>query len=52
VDAEAQGRYTLAVRALDAAGNVGRRTITVAASRARRGRASSPTAWVLTPVRR
>jgi Bacterial Ig domain len=46
-----KGRYKLEVRATDAAGNVGRKSITVAIARARRGEATTPTGWVFTPVR-
>jgi hypothetical protein len=45
------GRYAIAVRAVDAAGNVGTKALTVMASRARRVDASHPAHWVLTPVR-
>jgi hypothetical protein len=45
-----KGRYTLAVRAADAAGNVGRKTITFTATRARRGGAASPAAWLFRPA--
>jgi hypothetical protein len=45
------GRYTLEVRAFDAAGNVGRKLLVVSAKRANRIDASMPARWVLTPVR-
>jgi hypothetical protein len=45
------GRYTLEVRAVDAAGNVGRKLLVVAAKQAKRGDAATPSRWVLTPVR-
>jgi hypothetical protein len=45
-----KGHYRLEVRAADAAGNVGRRTITVAAAHARRGAAVTRSGWVFTPV--
>ncbi len=41
-----EGRYTLEVRAADAAGNVARRSVTVAAVHARRGEALTPTGWL------
>ncbi len=46
-----KGRYKLEVRAADAAGNVGRKSITVAAAHARRGEAATPTGWLFTRVR-
>jgi hypothetical protein len=45
-----RGRYTLVVRAADAAGNVGRKSVTIVAAHARRGAAVTPSGWVLTPV--
>jgi hypothetical protein len=45
------GRYSLDVRASDAAGNVGRRLLVVDARRATRGDATTVSRWVLTPVR-
>jgi hypothetical protein len=45
-----KGRYSLEVRAADAAGNVGRKSITVAAAHGRRGEAATPTGWVFTRV--
>lgn len=45
-----KGRYKLEVRAADAAGNVGRKSITVSAAHARRGEATTPTGWLLTRV--
>jgi hypothetical protein len=45
------GRYTVEVRAYDAAGNVGRTALTIAARRAARGDAATPGRWVLTAVR-
>jgi len=44
------GRYRLEVRAADAAGNVVRRRLVVAASRGRRGDAAAPVRWALRPV--
>jgi hypothetical protein len=41
-----KGRYTLQVRAADAAGNVGRKSLTVAAAHPRRGEAATPTGWL------
>jgi hypothetical protein len=46
-----RGRYTLEVRAADAAGNVGRRSLTVTAAHARRGAAATISGWLLTPMR-
>jgi hypothetical protein len=47
-----KGRYKLEVRAADAAGNVGRKSVTVAAAHARRGEAATPpTGWVFTRMR-
>jgi hypothetical protein len=46
-----KGRYKVEVRAADAAGNVGRRSVTIAVAHARRGEATTPTGWVFTPVR-
>lgn len=43
-----QGRYKLEVRAADAAGNVGRRAVTIAATHARRGEARTPSGWLFT----
>jgi hypothetical protein len=45
-----RGRYTLVVRAADAAGNVGVRSLTVNATHARRGSASTPSGWLFTRV--
>jgi hypothetical protein len=45
------GVYRLEVRAVDAAGNVGRTTVVVRAAHARRGGAAIPGRWVLTRVR-
>jgi hypothetical protein len=45
------GRYALAVQAADAAGNVGRTIVKVAAKHARRGDAAHPAAWQFTRVR-
>jgi hypothetical protein len=45
-----KGRYTLGVRAADASGNVGGSSVVVAASRARRGDASSPSRWIFRPA--
>jgi hypothetical protein len=45
------GRYTLEVSAVDAAGNIGRKLLVVAAKRAKRGDASTLTPWLLTPRR-
>lgn len=45
------GRYRLEVRAADAAGNVGRTAVVVAATRAMRGDAAIPGRWVLTRER-
>ncbi len=47
-----KGRYKLEVRAADASGNVGRKSITVTAARAhaRRGEAATPTGWLFTRV--
>jgi Bacterial Ig domain len=45
------GRYTLSVRAADAAGNVGRTVVKIAASHARRGGAAHPAGWQFTRVR-
>jgi Bacterial Ig domain len=39
------GRYTLVVQAADAAGNVGRTVVKIAATHARRGDAAHPAAW-------
>jgi hypothetical protein len=46
-----KGRYRLEVRAVDAAGNVGRTSVLVSATPATRGGAAIPGRWVLTPVR-
>jgi Bacterial Ig domain len=46
-----KGRYKLEVRAADAAGNVGRKSVTIAAAHARRGEAVTPTGWHFTRVR-
>ena len=43
-----KGRYALEVRAADAAGNVGRKSVTVAAAHGRRGEAATPTGWLFT----
>jgi len=45
-----KGRYSIEVRAADAAGNVGRKAITVTAAHGRRGEAATPTGWVFTRV--
>ena len=45
------GRYRLEVLARDAAGNVGRSSVVVSATRGRRRDAASPAGWVLTRVR-
>jgi Bacterial Ig domain len=45
------GRYTIEVRAVDAAGNVGRKLLVVSAKQAKRGDAATPARWLLTPVR-
>lgn len=45
------GSYTIEVRAADAAGNVGRVAIRVAATRTRRGDASTPSGWVFKRIR-
>jgi hypothetical protein len=45
------GRYTLEVRAADAAGNVGRSVVQVAASHARRVDAAHPSPWRFTQLR-
>jgi hypothetical protein len=44
------GRYKVEVRAADAAGNVGRKSITIAAAHARRDKAATPSGWVLRRV--
>jgi len=46
-----KGRYRLEVRAADAAGNVGRRFITVAAAHPSRGEAATPSGWLFTRAR-
>jgi hypothetical protein len=46
-----RGRYTLVVRAADAAGNVGRTVVKIAATHPRRGDAAHPAAWHFTRVR-
>jgi hypothetical protein len=46
-----KGRYKLEVRAADAAGNVGRKAVTIAAAHARRGEARTPTGWLFTRAR-
>jgi hypothetical protein len=46
-----KGRYTLEVRAADAAGNVGRSVVTVAAAHPRRVDAEHPSRWQFTRVR-
>jgi hypothetical protein len=43
-----KGRYRLEVRAADAARNVGRKSITVAAAHPRRGEAATPSGWLFT----
>jgi hypothetical protein len=45
-----KGSYKLEVRATDAAGNVGRKAVTVAAAHRRRGEATTPSGWLFTPV--
>ena len=45
-----KGRFTLGVRAADAAGNVGSTTVVVSASHASRDAAASPSEWVLRPA--
>ena len=45
------GRYTLEVRAVDAAGNVGRKLLVISAKRAKRGDAATRSPWLLTPAR-
>jgi hypothetical protein len=44
------GRYKVEVRAADAAGNVGRKSITIAAAHARRDKAATPSGWVFRRV--
>jgi hypothetical protein len=46
-----EGRYRLEVRVADAAGNVGRTSVTVAATRARRGEATTLSGWAFRRVR-
>ncbi len=46
-----KGSYKLEVRATDAAGNVGRKAVTVAAAHRRRGEAATPSGWLFTRVR-
>jgi hypothetical protein len=43
-----KGRYTLEVRAADAAGNIGRKSITITAAHKRRGEAATPSGWLFT----
>jgi hypothetical protein len=45
------GRYKVEMRAADAAGNVGRKSITIAAAHKRRGEASTPSGWLFTRAR-
>jgi Bacterial Ig domain len=45
------GRYRLEVRAVDAAGNIGRKLLVVSAKRGKRGDAATPSRWLLTSVR-
>jgi hypothetical protein len=45
-----KGRYKLEVRAADAAGNVGRKAVTIGAAHARRGVAVTPSGWLFTRV--
>ncbi|MDX6442060.1 MAG: hypothetical protein QOE43_1789 [Gaiellaceae bacterium] len=46
-----KGRYKLEVRAVDAAGNIGSKSITVAAAHKRRGEAATPSGWLFTRAR-
>jgi hypothetical protein len=46
-----KGSDKLEVRASDAAGNVGRKAVTVAAAHRRRGEATTPSGWLFTQVR-
>jgi hypothetical protein len=45
-----RGRYILVVRATDAAGNVGLKSLTVNATHARRGSAATPSGWLFRRV--
>jgi hypothetical protein len=46
-----KGRYKVEVRAADASGNIGRKSITIAAANKRRGEAATPSGWLFTRAR-